>query len=401
MRSASLSLGFLLLFGGACSQIIGLSDYENTDSTAGLGGDGQTGGASSKGGSGGVTQGGRGGTSSGGRNTTGADAGAGGVSGGEGGTSGSSGAGPEGGVGAQGAVGNAGGEGGEAGTATGGTSTGGTLNTGGTASGGTLNTAGTASGGTLNTGGAGKGATGGTAGGSGGKGGSGGTTGGAGGKGGTGGTTGGAGGKGGTGGTGGMTCTTTDMLLNSNPSFDNSTAAPPDPAPWTQDSTAGTVVINRQTFLSNAGITAHTAGNAAWLGGVGADYTFEDTKGGTGEVYVLDLALTIPVGTTAVTLSCYYQSQTDETTATIPTSRDKLIAWLWDYTSDESAFTFQRWTPANTSAGWHLFTNTASGGAATALAGRALSLEFYSEVDSTLASDFFIDTCTFKVTVCN
>jgi hypothetical protein len=78
-----------------------------------------------------------------------------------------------------------------------------------------------------------------------------------------------------------------------------------------------------------------------------------------------------------------------------------MAAWLWDSDSNTSAYTFQTWIPSNTSTGWHLFSNTASGAAAIALAGKALTLEFYSEVDSVRASNFFIDTCTFKVTVCN
>lgn len=381
MRSGSSSLGLLLLLGGACSQIIGLSDYENTDSPgSGGGGGAQTGGASSKGGAGGVGQGGRGGgTSSGG--DPGVTAGSGGASGSGGGEAGAPG------TAGQGAEAGAGGDGGGAGGTAGGA--GGTIGT-------TGGTGGATSGGAGGTTGGGKGgaASGGTTGGAGGKGGAagGGTTGGGGGKGGA--TSGGSGGKGGAGGS----CSTQDLLLNQNPNFDNSKTGPPDPAPWIGLSTAGTAVINRQAFLSNADVTAHTPENAAWLGGVGSTYDFEP---GFGELYALDLDLTIPVGATQVTLSCYYQTQTLETPATIAASRDVLIAWLWDEGLDDVAHEFRRWGPSNSPAGWHLFTNTASGAAATALAGRALTLEFYSEVDDVWSSDFFIDTCSLRVTVCN
>lgn len=382
MSARPLSLGLLLLCGGACSQIIGLGDYENTDGSGG-GGGAATGGASSKGGTAGAVQGGRAGNGSGGASTSGGSGAA-----GLGGSGGSSGSGSEGGFGAQGgdigeAGHTAGGVGGAGGADAGGTNDPG--GAGGAATGGKSGTGGSATGGKAGTGGT----TGG--GGSGGKGGTGGTTGGSGGKGGAGGT----GGKGGAGGT----CSTQDLLLNSNASFDDSDASPPAPAPWIDFSTDDTALINSEAYLSNADVTPHTPNNALWMGGVGSSYEFKD--GSLGEYYAIDLDLTIPVGTTQITLSCYYQSQTLETSATVGLSRDILVAWLWDYDSGTKAYEFQRWYPTNTTPGWHQFTNTATGAAATALAGRDLSLEFYSEVDDLRSTDFFIDTCSLRVTVCN
>jgi hypothetical protein len=212
----------------------------------------------------------------------------------------------------------------------------------------------------------------------------------------------------GSGGKGGASCLVLELLFDQNPNFDDSNPEPlpapedtpaPDPAPWYEYTSDGTATVNPQEYLSSAGVTAHSGKNAVWLGGEGSTYTFDD--GTVGEFFVIDLDLTIPVGTTDITLSCYYQTQTEETASTVQTSRDGMVAWLWDYKLKESAYRFQTWGPANSSPGWHAFSNTARGATAAALAGRALSLEFYAEVDNVRRSDFFIDTCSLKATVCN
>ncbi|HWA75973.1 MAG TPA: hypothetical protein VG937_26730 [Polyangiaceae bacterium] len=403
MRSRTLSLGVLFLFGGACSQIIGLSDYEKTDDN------GQTGGKS-----GGGAGAGSGGRATGGRASdagSSGDAGAGGTVVHTGGTSGTGG-GSEAGAG----PGGVGGEAGAAGSDTGGSPTGGTTGQGGTGkggattggavgkggSGGTVSTGGTlATGGKASTGGA--IATGGTLA-TGGKAGTGGAiaTGGTlatGGKAGTGGAiaTGGTAGKGGSGGTGGA-CTTVEMLTGKNPNFDDFAGVGntgPDPSPWVNVTSNTDAVVND---IDHLPVSPQSGNNAAWFGGLGG--TFEFSDGGFGEIYELDLNLTMPANVTSATLSCYFRSQTNETSATIGASRDLLIAWLWDETLSESAYTFHSWGPATTSA-WQLFSYSATGSAAAALSSRPLILMFYSEVDELRASDFFIDTCSFKVTTCN
>jgi hypothetical protein len=382
-------LGVLFLFGGACSQILGLSDYEKTDDA------GETGGTNSGGtGNGGHTGGktaNAGSTGDAGQGQGGSAPHTGGNTGTEGGTAG------------------AGGDAGAAGTEMGGSSTGGAVAQGGSTGGvgkGGAPTGGAA--GKAGTGGAaGKASTGGTVA-TGGKAGTGGAvaTGGTAGKAGTGGAvaTGGAAGKGGSGGVGG-TCATVDMLVGKNPNFDD--FAPTDPdvgpeaTPWGQSTTNDVAIVNDRSFLANVSVTPQSGDNAAWLGGVGTTHQFTDTKGGYGEFYILDMDLTMPANVTSVTLSCYYQSQTAETAASTAASRDMMIAWFWDYAESASRYTFHRWTPATTTGGWMPFTYTATGNAAAALSGKALSLEFYSEVDDLRASRFFIDSCSLKVTSCN
>ena len=113
------------------------------------------------------------------------------------------------------------------------------------------------------------------------------------------------------------------------------------------------------------------------------------------------MELTMPAKVTSVTLSCYFQSQTSETAASMATSQDIMVAWLWDYAESASRFTFHRWTPASTTGGWAPFTETATGNSAAALSGKVLSLQFYAQVDDLRASRFFIDSCSLKVTSCN
>jgi hypothetical protein len=382
MRSRTLPLGVLLLFGGACSQILGLSDYEKTD------GNGETGG-----------------TNSGGAGHTGGKTA-------DGGSNGDAGQGQGGGVHTGGITGTEGGTGGlgdagAAGTETGGSTTGGAIarggSTGGVSKGGATSGGKAGTGGTPGSGGtAGKAGTGGATA-TGGKGGSGGT-GGAVGKGGSGGTvaTGGAAGKGGTGGAGG-TCTTVDMLAGKNPNFDDFASSDPmvgpETTPWTEFTSNDSAIVNDRAHLGNTSIVPQSGENAAWLGGVGTTYAFED--GWFGEYYSLELELTLPAKVTSVVLSCYFQSQTSETAASMAASHDVMVAWLWDYAEKASRFTFHRWTPATTTGGWAPFTEAATGNAAAVLSGKALSLQFYAQVDDLRASRFFIDSCSLNVTSCN
>lgn len=351
MRSAAFPLAFVLS-AGACTQIIGLGDYENVDDPGASGSGGAAGGANAKGGA--SADGGRSGANTGG--DAGAAAGAGGAAGGEpsvGGSGPTGGSGPVGGAGGEGASIGPGGAGGAGGQGAGGTA-------------GAGGDAGSLSGGTTNGGSAGKGTggsapTGGTSGGTAGKGGSGGSS--------------GAGGKG----TGG--CVSTELLVDAN--FDAPTNG------WDEYSQEGGVAITESGSFPT-GIAPHSGTYAAWLGGsVGPDggpYVVDE------ESYVQQL-VTLPVAVTALTLTCYYQIATEEVGSTV---YDTLTAALVDSTGTEVT-TFWTWDNNDDVSGWQLFTRSVP---ATSAAGRSLYLRFHALQDDLDETSFFLDTCSLRRT-CN
>jgi hypothetical protein len=349
MRPKTRSLGFLVIFAGACSQIIGLNDYEKVgdeDNAAGVGTGGvrDTGGAANTGG-----KGGRAGTGGGSAARSGSGAEAGEIErGGAGGVPSASG-----------------------GRNTGGRSTGG-RDTGGEANAGGI-------------GGAPRGGEGGTS--------EGGTPPVEGGAGGAGGDVGGAGGAGGgapsTGGS--PTCVVNQELL-ANRLFDA-----PDNAPWFQDSSEGRVEILTAAEMP-PGLAPNSAPNSAVLGGTGLNVMDIDddpdtvTPGGDATV---GQDVTVPLGAKEISLTCVYRLVTQETD---PYDYDLMAAWLYDYTHQVAALRFHTWSNQDVIDSWQKFTFSAD---ATAVAGGTYSMEFYALVDATNNTWFGVDNCSLKVTQCN
>jgi hypothetical protein len=344
MRPKTRSLGFLLIFAGACSQIIGLSDYEKTgddDNAAGAGTGGvrDTGGAANTGG-----KGGRAGTGGGSAARSGSGAEAGEVErGGAGGVPNPTGGRNTGGRNTSGGEANAGGIGGAPRGGEGGTSEGGapTIEGGVGGAGGDAGGAGGAGGGATSTGGS-------------------------------------------------PTCIVNQELL-ANRNFDAT-----DIAPWFQASSEGRTEILPAGEMP-PGLTPFSTPNSAVLGGTGLHIDIDDdpdtmTDGGDATVgqYV-----TVPVGAKQLTLTCYYRLVTEEVEAD---DYDLMVAWLYDYDNQVSALKFNTWSNQDVVNSWQKLTFSAD---ATAVAGGDYSMEFYALVDSTKNTWFGVDNCSLKVTQCN
>ncbi|MFZ5892604.1 MAG: hypothetical protein ACOY0T_16215 [Myxococcota bacterium] len=326
----------------ACAQIIGLSDYEKVDG-AGAGG---FSGATGLGGSGGKA--GKGGASSseGGEFPGGAP--------GTGGTTGKGGSGGRGGTTGLGGV-DAGGEAGVPGTGGALPGSGGRIGAGGTppGSGGVPPTSGGAAprGGAPATGGAGPG------------------------------------------------CQTVDLLAD-NGNFDG--AAIPigvssgTGLTWYQGSVEGAAVVESTATLATYGVTPQSGARAAHLGEIG-DHTY--SSGFVGRDSWIGKNVTIPATATAVRLSCYVRVDSAELSTT--ENYDYLDLWLWDDALEEAAYVFDEFTNLDSPLGWYLSDVLVEPNLVPGLAGRTLSAEIYSLVDSTERTGFFVDTCSLRVTYCN
>ena len=326
---------------GACSELIGLSDFEKGDAPEGEGGEESTGGkgaTSGKGGTSGSQNGGSSGTGRGGTGTSG-KGGQGGTGntgpGGESGDTGMGGEPPEGGTG-----GMTGGRGGAAGASGGGMAGGGGKGDGG---------AGTAGGGVGGVGGAG----------------------------GAGGGMGGAGS--GMGGAGGGSCTTVTVPLRS-PGFDSDTGA------WVQyDDGMGPPTPPIILSGTSAGITAHSVPNVANLGG--RDDIYYEGHYQT---------VTIPAGAVTLTLSGYRQVITEETGSTI---YDRARLQMYEDALNATGFMgeFAVFTNVDANSGWAFFTGSLAVGAR---AGQMVDLDMWAISDSTLITDLFVDSLTLTAFVC-
>jgi hypothetical protein len=321
---------------GACSELIGLSDFEKGDPPEGEGGEESTGGkgaSSGKGGTSGSQSGGNSGAGRGGTGTGGSRGGQGGTGntgpGGESGEAGMGGEPPEGGTG-----GMPGGRGGNAGAGRGGMS------------------------------GAGMGAVGGAGAGSGGAGNAGGGMG---------------------GGSGSGSCTTVTVPLRS-AGFDSDTTA------WVPyDDGMGPPALPIIVAAAVFGITPPSPANIAHLGGA-------DGMSATAPYYAgMFQSIMVPAGAVTLTLSGSRQVRTQESSTSF--IYDRMAIQLYEDALDPATYigqfqTFNNLTPANA---WATFSSEV---AVTSFAGQTVDLDMWAECDDSLISDFFIDSLSLTARVC-
>lgn len=225
---------------------------------------------------------------------------------------------------------------------------------------------------------------------------------------GTGGTsTPGSGGRAGTGGappaTGGAACVTTTVdLLADNGNFDGAAIPAGDGTgpvgTWYQGSTDDLAVVQSTADLALYGALPHSGTRAAHLGEIGSTL-FE--SGIRGRETWLGKIITVPPSVTAITASCYTAITSEDPPSSDPTTDDDYLqVWFWDPATGEYPYIFVLATEFNAPLPWKGWSDSPMSSELPALAGRTLAFELYSFVNDAARTDFYVDTCSLKVTYC-
>jgi hypothetical protein len=114
--------------------------------------------------------------------------------------------------------------------------------------------------------------------------------------------------------------------------------------------------------------------------------------------------LTIPATTTAITAACYTAIQSEDPASGDPqTDDDFLQVWFWDQTMTGDAqypFVFVLATEGDAPLDWGRWEVALTPAEVAPLVGRQLAFEAYSFVNDVYPTNFFLDSCTLKVTYC-
>ena len=141
--------------------------------------------------------------------------------------------------------------------------------------------------------------------------------------------------------------------------------------------------------ITTDGFAAQTAPYKAWLGGI--DGTTEGQNSVTDQVYQ---DITVPAGTTALVITGYYATGTNETTTTAVYDTGSLDLLQTNGTPIENVLSLSNLS--STGGAWAIFSK-----AFTHIpAGQTVRLRMTSTNDITNVSNFFFDTLSLKATHC-
>jgi len=171
---------------------------------------------------------------------------------------------------------------------------------------------------------------------------------------------------------------TTELLLN--PTFDLT----PVGTSW-----QATPIDPSYPIVTNGGLTAQSPAYYAWMGGITGEDEGEDTV-----TDMLYQDITVPAGTTSLTITGYNAVVTEETTTTTMYDTGTLDLIQTDDTPIENVLSLSNLT--NTSSTWQAFTHVFT----TNVAGQTVRLRMTTTNDITNATSFYFDTLALKATHC-